>query len=115
MKIIGSVIFFTVLALLLLGLIPDKPPQLFPLDDPSGTYTITHTDSGYMIHYDTTTEKSDVLAFVGNSPVKYSSLANRRLEIEGEFEYSNRQCDPNGCIDLPNSVVLNITSAKTAD
>lgn len=102
-----AAIFVTILIWGLFDMYTEKPPQLFPLNDPTGTYTIVKYESGYGIKYNTDKQTmanltknctwiqrklecrdeyiQDFTATVGFSPTNLDQFVGKEVIVDGSF------------------------------
>lgn len=110
------------------SLFNEKPPQFFPFNDPEATYTITKHGDNFMLKYESDGDMNshqicdqkngktecrieihrEVEVMIGTSKDKLETLVGKRVNVEGDFVYSDEQCIADQCHHIGGWAVLNI-------
>lgn len=100
-------------------ILTEKPPQFFPFNDPKSSYEIIRDHDGYYQlkyfnptdsnkHWVCTREEgrreecewekwSEFTLYIGSSPVDLSEFVDKEVIVNGDFDYSKKQCIIDKC------------------
>lgn len=124
--------FVGITSFIALSLFNEKPPIFFPFDDTQAIYTVTKKGGLYFITYDSPSNRNSsyncstdingvschtdiqhhVDVMVGKSPLDLETFINKKIKLNGDFAYGNKQCIVNKCIDIGPYAVLDIYTIK---